>query len=321
MMPKKYQLLVLVLSLIALVSFYFIQIYPRITNIPVAFVKNIPGDLKPSRNVKSNTIYFHKYSRAHMRIKGIPFSYSVNSLGFRGPDTVVSPDSKKVFITGDGYAFGVGLNNGETIAEKLEIELDNHYGKGGFTVLNAGVPGYTLSDTIDFIYDRGHKLEPYLTVVIVSSDSIWRMLRPGLFRERLRESIKSPVHLIKWVITSRAYFFNDKSLAMRRYNLSEESLFNLACKLYAEKILELDRLVKSWEGRLFFIVIPPDVPDLLLSLRQYKLPFVLADQIVGRNIQAGSDLGSWRLDEGHFNTRATSFIAKSLREWIVDQKN
>lgn len=64
----------------------------------------------------------------------------INSLGFRDREyEVVKPDNAyRIFVLGDSFTFGWGVNNGEAYPEVLERELDALYNATTFEVLNLG---------------------------------------------------------------------------------------------------------------------------------------------------------------------------------------
>lgn len=64
----------------------------------------------------------------------------INSLGFRDREyEVVKPDNAyRIFVLGDSYTYGWGVDYGETYSDILERELDARYNLTSFEVLNLG---------------------------------------------------------------------------------------------------------------------------------------------------------------------------------------
>ena len=67
----------------------------------------------------------------------LSYSYGIDSNGRRNTLPLVSAE-KKLLIVGDSVAFGVGVDDADTVASKLQELLGD-----GYAVVNAGVGGYT----------------------------------------------------------------------------------------------------------------------------------------------------------------------------------
>ena len=68
------------------------------------------------------------------------FTYTTNSMGMRSREVDFSRGH--ILVTGDSIAFGLGVNDDETVSHYLE--QDERISKLGYQVLNIGVPGYGI---------------------------------------------------------------------------------------------------------------------------------------------------------------------------------
>lgn len=99
-----------------------------------------------------------------MRLRGS--LYRINSLGFRGPEPASwdHPEVRRVVLLGDSYAFGLGVDQSETLAAQLDSRL--HRACGSITVLNLGVPGYHTGQESALAERVGFDLDPDLVVLL-----------------------------------------------------------------------------------------------------------------------------------------------------------
>jgi lysophospholipase L1-like esterase len=91
---------------------------------------------------------------------------SVNTLGFRGPETTRAKPAgiRRVLLIGDSTVYGHGVAQEATFASRLNESLGPM-----IEVINLGVPGYSTEQSINLLELRGWSLEPDLLVVA----SLW----------------------------------------------------------------------------------------------------------------------------------------------------
>ena len=77
----------------------------------------------------------------------MPFRYSVNNLGFRG--SLKAQRGEKILLLGDSVAFGLFLNDTDTLAQQIQ-----HLSQGGLTVLNSGVGGWGPEEQFAWLKDK-----------------------------------------------------------------------------------------------------------------------------------------------------------------------
>lgn len=85
------------------------------------------------------------------------FSFSNNSLGLRGPE--IGPKTRKrILLLGDSFTYGIGVNDDETFANRLEVIT-------GAEVINAGNPGKGTDYALRFYETKGKSLNVDLVVL------------------------------------------------------------------------------------------------------------------------------------------------------------
>lgn len=89
-------------------------------------------------------------------------TYTINALGFRGPETTLAKPSGvvRVVALGDSFTFGAGVPDDSTWPAALGRELGP-----ASEVLNLGVMAYDTSDEVALLEAQGLALEPDLVVV------------------------------------------------------------------------------------------------------------------------------------------------------------
>jgi hypothetical protein len=311
----------------------YIFIPNLVSNIPLAFLPDLPGDLQPNIYFKYNINSFPSASAKKAYIYK-DFFYQVNSLGFRGQEVNLKRELKKIILLGDGFAFGTGLNIGESISEKLDTKLTNFYGKDKFVVLNAALPGSTISDNLSYMYEKGYRLRPETIILFVSPGDVWEMLRPGLYRDRCREFARSKLLAIKWLLTSRDYVLNDQTVwdnyFVKKLALPKNELKKLALKLYWDSFLKLKQLAEKWEGSIVVVIVNSDSleGELKILFDEEKIPFLMVDSILKPEFDWNATVAGrgeinmlpWKLEDGHFGPKSADRISKILFELIVNKK-
>jgi lysophospholipase L1-like esterase len=91
--------------------------------------------------------------------------HRTNSLGFRGPERPLAkpPGAFRIVVIGDSLTMGEGVLAEETYAARLERSLRGANG-ARFEVLNLGLSGINLRDSLDYRLPTGLKLDPDLLI-------------------------------------------------------------------------------------------------------------------------------------------------------------
>ena len=89
--------------------------------------------------------------------------------------------SVKVLVLGDSYTFGYLLGDNDTPVSLLQARLDEKFGPGIFSLLNAAVGGWGAGDYVAFVEDFGEQISPDIILVLLNTDDIGRALRSPLW--------------------------------------------------------------------------------------------------------------------------------------------
>ncbi len=91
--------------------------------------------------------------------------YTINSLGFRGEEPKVwgQPSVRRIVLLGDSYAFGLGVDQDQTLAKQLEKRVR---ATEPIEVLNLGVPGYQTGQELALAERFAFQLRPDLVVLL-----------------------------------------------------------------------------------------------------------------------------------------------------------
>jgi lysophospholipase L1-like esterase len=94
-----------------------------------------------------------------------PYRLRTNAEGLRNVDPVdFSEETVRVLAIGDSFMYGYYVHNEEATPARLEETLNQQWGTR-YQVLNAGVPGYTAADMLDYLRDKGLRTRPSVVVM------------------------------------------------------------------------------------------------------------------------------------------------------------
>ena len=90
----------------------------------------------------------------------------INGHGLRGPDLSAKPPGEvRILSLGESTTFGAKLAYEETYSALLEQRLNEAPGASPVRVLNAGVPGYSLFQGVQFLLHRSEGFEPDMVLL------------------------------------------------------------------------------------------------------------------------------------------------------------
>ncbi len=135
--------------------------YPADYTSPPIFTESEEGySLLPDQKEKHYSLY-----------KDYIVYYTINSQGIRSIREYAidkSKSTKRIFVLGDSLAFGIGVNDNETLPSRLEQKLNNSLNTNTYyEVLNLGVTGYTFDNS----YVRFKKyisLKPDIIIFVIA---------------------------------------------------------------------------------------------------------------------------------------------------------
>lgn len=116
-----------------------------------------------------------------------PYHLQTNSAGLRNSEEV-RDDAFRILAVGDSFVYGMYVHNRETFPARLEEQLNGRL-ETRVQVLNAGVPGYTIADEMDYLNEKGLALKPDLVILGFYTNDIFD------FYPIMREYFSRPVML------------------------------------------------------------------------------------------------------------------------------
>jgi lysophospholipase L1-like esterase len=115
---------------------------------------------------------------------------AVNALGARGPERgSKAPDTARILLLGDSFAFGWGVEQEETFGARLERLLRERV--GSVEVLSAAVPGWSTDQQYLYLHVHGLTLDPDLILLAEGENDLEEI---GLNRLTLGED-RLPVRI------------------------------------------------------------------------------------------------------------------------------
>jgi hypothetical protein len=93
--------------------------------------------------------------------------YNVDAQGFRRKPGIVSPAGQPVLATGSSFAMGIEVADAETWPAYLEQDL-------GRPVLNAGVSGYSLDQSVLETERLAQRFKPAVIIMSFTPGDVWR---------------------------------------------------------------------------------------------------------------------------------------------------
>jgi lysophospholipase L1-like esterase len=114
--------------------------------------------------------------------EGKSWSFTINSQGFRSLwdlSEAKEPGEARIMCLGDSTAFGYSVGDRETYSSVLEEILRKRFPGRRITVINAGVPGYCLYQSLLLFRQRALRYHPDIVVVkdCGNQDAQWSMKR------------------------------------------------------------------------------------------------------------------------------------------------
>lgn len=112
----------------------------------------------------------------------LDYTIDTNKYGFRGPDWDLSPQRKNIFILGDSFAFGWGVQLEETAGKIIENEMQKQ--DPAFQTINLAIPGYSIKEIIRSFELYQDLLKPVAAVYIFCPNDLESMtdpISPGVY--------------------------------------------------------------------------------------------------------------------------------------------
>lgn len=156
-------------------------------------------------------------------------TYTTNAVGMRSEE--VDSSRGHILMVGDSVAFGLGVNNDETVSHYLEKE--EKVASLGYQVLNMGVPGFGIGQYYLNLKRHIGKLNPKLIVLILYTTN------------DLDETIKDN----RYGISKPWFFYQNGNLINLNPNISQFSCLNLHSRLrFAKHLIPLS-LIENCQSK------------------------------------------------------------------------
>ena len=243
-MKKKYIINISLLVSFSLITIIFCEFIARI------FFKPFPLKFVPSNDkqlvVKDEMRRYRLNPGSVGFFQSNEFNYKVciNDYGFRdiistSANYLKQSENKKIFIIGDSFAFGSGVNYENSIPGKV-----NHYINKlpieDFNVINLGTPSYSLQQYL-MTLDDYLNLKPSYVVFIIFSGKLYGgaddIFGSTIFENWKKKSSMKNISSIK----KKDYLKNYNLENIKKYLLKNSGLYNLALLRIGSKI----RAIKS----------------------------------------------------------------------------
>lgn len=291
--------------LVGLFVFFFVDLGDHAPYVMV-FDPDLPGDFDPLRSftVDAGALQEHP-------IESYSFTFRVNSLGFRGVEVDLGPDTKTIIVIGDGYGFGTSVDGDQTMSDELNRMFNERFPFQHFASVNASSPGYSFIDAYDYMSEKGYKLSPVLLIIVMSNDDIWEMARPVKFRMLMQGASES-----NWDLAKLMYYrykhglFRSREIVLSRTEDSEEEVGRKLTDQYMELMNEMLELVNGWEGKILIVTESLELPFLRQGFKDLRIPIiVLHDFSSGRSRIS-------HMPDGHWTASTHLFAAQLVTDWI-----
>ena len=184
---------------------------------------------------------------------------TINDNGFRDRDRS-APQRPRALVLGDSSVYGFGVSGSEVFTTLLEEELQAD-------IINGGVPGYSTTQALNFLWGRGLALDPDLLIVAALwSDNNFdsfvdaeRLRRYAVWRRTGQASIQG--------VLEHSAIYRSLEFAMKKEQSQTVSWMGLRrqtpsgnrrvpIQTYAENLAEFCTVMADRDGGVVFVVLP-----------------------------------------------------------------
>ncbi len=287
-----------------------------------------PGDLAPGIDLADNV---RNYGLDH----DLPYRFKTNSLGFRSPEPLPSA-SPTIVILGDSFAFGMGVDNGQTFSDSLQSALRKKLPSA--VVHNAAVPGYSILDQLEQWQDELHKLNADLVILCHTASDLKEMARPTSFRRWARHEEDVAAHFDSEVqqimeasiansMEARApWIFTQDELQKRLGPRFQQSLVSYLAQ-YGELVVELNEAVKRSHSKARLVVVEwvtgygmgsLNVSSLNKRLNEVPIPVFNGDSALSKQHKYSPN--ELYLPDKHFSAIGNQLAGEQCATWLFAQQ-
>ena len=233
----------------------------RISNPPLESYRAIVfGDDPNSLKLFMKDWQLHWKLRPSVDIEFLNTRVQTNSCGFRGDDP--APGRQVVLCLGDSTVFGWRVGQAESFPARLQALLDAPADRANaWTVVNAGVPGYTSFQVRQLAEKLVPRWKPRIIVVCAGNNDAWPVERS----DRQRDAGSALTGRLGGLL-SHSRFLVWAGEKLRRETpqpfiapAAETAVPRVALEEYRENLREISRIARAAGAKLILLVPPADL--------------------------------------------------------------
>jgi lysophospholipase L1-like esterase len=261
----------------------------------------------------------------------------LNSLGLRGPEPELSPETKSILFLGDSLTFGAGVRDGRDFPSLVDAAVRSGHGHAFVRAVNGGMPGYGIREEIDMARALVPRIAPRLVVLTFCENDLFDILkaRDPLNWSRYEHRQRLPLHyfgVIRFAGLAYVRFAHRTGIAARPIKADGVYPLNLRTPdiergwdEYFSKVDELRRYLDENGARFGFIDFPeiyricsdPDPLERRFSeyCLQRNVPLLRLRTVFRQKRSAGLPI---IVPDGHPNELGHRIAADAIVEWLFD---
>jgi lysophospholipase L1-like esterase len=184
------------------------------------------GSTSPSEQLYTSHPRLGQVLRPGAELAGASTHVKINSHGFRGPEieSVKPPGTFRVACLGASTTFGTYSSSNEAAwPAQLQSQLSETFSHFDVEVINAGVPGYTVTQSAINFKERVLPLQPDLVVIYHAPNDIsYEQRRCSESKAQSAQAVE-PMFLVKWLSKNSLLFEKVAKNVQVRRNVGDET--------------------------------------------------------------------------------------------------
>lgn len=316
---------VLNITIAVFLTLFFLEVSTRI--LAPQNISPVIGELDPilGYKLKATVTAVHKTGEFDTIVR-------TNAEGYRSASIPYSKGNKsRILFLGDSFTYGWGVNEEERFSDSIAQNLD-------VEMLNAGVPGYKLSNILAHYEAEGYKYNPNIVVLAYNLRTGTPNINSGeydvvngtlvkkpLYVPTLKNQIKNIVshfplypflsqhsHLFAFARNSIVALLNSQAKPITNCTLIEENWYNSTKEREVLVVQELAAVTKEKNQTFVFVMLPVTFCD---------FDTLLIDFIDSTNVSSAINLDSFFANntqryyyplDGHWNKEGHAHAAELL---------
>ena len=235
-----------------------------------------------------------------------PVVHAVNEAGYRGPVRPMQVELGRVRVValGDSFTFGQGIADDEALPAALEAELHER-GRSNVEVLNFGVPGLNLRESVDQYRYFARQWQPSVVVMFLFENDLGQPLCEIVGRRAFM-----------WM-TRHSRVFRLGVITLAPESLGDPNAYSSEARIeqLREELAELRDDVASDGGRLLLVSIADPLADDAATRQLAEdlgIPALLFDRETYESYETIPN-------ESHWTAAATRSVATQIADWMLSE--